>query len=155
MNKPFCKKLYDENNPKGIETAMSLLNQLGFKTTNTDEAYRDRDFIVADETRSLKIEAERSNGWTTSDGFPGHWYYISVPYRKRFSGSDVFIMCNKDLNAVAVCNMADIKSSRVGEKFIHMTNMNESFFFVSMDKFDVYVLDNNVWTPKKEARVLC
>jgi hypothetical protein len=155
MNKTFCKKLYDENNPKGIQTAMSLLTQLGFQTIDTAEAYRDRDFIVADGKRTLKIEAEKSNGWTTADGFPGHWYYVSVPYRKRFSGSDVFIMCNKDMTNVAVCNMADIKSSEVGEKFIYMTNMNESFFFVPMNKFDVYVLDNNVWMPRKEVRVLC
>lgn len=146
--KKFCPKLYEENNEPGIKTAMSLLNYIGYDTLNTEEAYRDRDFIVGDENVTWKVEAEKSNGWTNKT-FPAYWYGISVPYRKRFSGADIYMICNKDLSAVAVCKMEDVKKSAVIEKFVYMTNMNEPFFNVPFSVFDLYEFDGKDWCLSK------
>jgi len=143
--KKFCPKLYKDNNEPGIQTAMSLLNFIGYDTLDTTEAYRDRDFIVGDENVTWKVEAEKSNGWTTKT-IPTHWYGISVPYRKRFSGAYLYMICNRDLTAVAVCRMEDVKNSPVIEKFVHLTKMNESFFNVPFNVFDVYEYADNDWT---------
>lgn len=143
--KKFCPELYKENNEIGIKTAMSLLNYIGYKTLDTTEAYRDRDFIVGDENVVWKIEAERSKSWTTIE-IPSHWYGISVPYRKQHSGADVYVICNKDLTAVAVCRMEDVKKSAVVERFVNMTKMHESFYNVPFEAFDVYVVEDGIWS---------
>lgn len=135
---------------------MSLLNQMGFRTLDTQEAFSDRDFIVGDGTQTLKIEAEKSNGWKEKDDIPGYWSYVSVPYRKRRSGADVYVICNKDMTAMAVCKMDEVKKAKVQEKYVYMTAMNEAFFFVPLEKFDVYYNEDNVWKSKRtNNNVLC
>jgi len=143
--KRFCPKLYKENNEVGIKTAMSLLNYLGYNTLDTQEAYRDRDFIVGDESVVWKVEAERSNNWL-GIAIPTHWYGISVPYRKKHSGADIYVLCNKDLTAVAVCRMEDVKASGVVERFVNLSQIYESFFNVPFDAFDVFVVEDGVWS---------
>jgi hypothetical protein len=149
QNKKFDMALYKQNNGVGINTAMSVMHQFGFETLDTKEAYRDRDFIVGNGNVSLKIEAEKSNNWITKDSFPSNWYNISVPHRKQHSGSDIYILCNKDLTSVAVALMDDVKKSNVGEKYIRMSDMVEPFFFCDMSIFDVYSIENGNWLPKK------
>jgi hypothetical protein len=144
MLKKFSPELFQENNGVGIQTAMSLLNYIGYDTLDTQEAFRDRDFIVGDENVVWKVEAERSNNWKTRC-IPSHWYGISVPYRKKHSGSDLYIICNKDLTAAAVCWMSDVKKSPVIEKFVHMTQMIEQFYNVPFDMFDVYEKTEDEW----------
>lgn len=148
-NKKFDMNSYKQHNQKGIDTALSVMNYLGFNTLDTKEAYCDRDAIVGANNVKIKIEAEMSNNWTTNDSFPDYWYNISVPYRKNKSGSDIYILVNKELTSVALASMDDIKKSKVGEKYIRLTNMNEPFFFCDMSLFDIYSLENNVWLPKK------
>lgn len=142
--KKFCPELYKENNEVGIRTALSLLNFIGYETLDTTEAYRDRDFIVGDENVVWKVEAERSHNWKTLE-IPSHWYGISVPYRKKHSGADIYVICNKDLTAVAVCRMEDVKKSGVVERFVNLSQMNESFFNVPFAMFDVFVVKDGSW----------
>ena len=149
QNKKFDLTSYKNNNQKGIDTALSVMNHFGFKTLDTKEAYSDRDAIVGSGNVKIKIEAEMSNNWITMNDFPSNWYNISVPYRKRNSGSDIYILINKDTTSVALAFMDDIKKSTVGEKYIYSTCMKEPFFFCDMSLFDIYTLDNNVWLPKK------
>jgi hypothetical protein len=150
MNKPFCRKSYEENNENGIKTSMSLLNQFGYETVDTSEAYSDRDYIVSKKCISYKIEAEMSHGWTTLDDIPGNWWYVSVPYRKRHSGADLFILVNHSMTAVAVARMSEVKKSEVKEKFVYSTNMTEAFFNVPLSAFNVYSLVNGIWNKKKK-----
>ena len=149
QNKKFDRASYNQNNQKGIDTALSIMNQLGFETLDTKEAYCDRDAIVGSGNVQIKIEAEMSNNWVTMNDFPSNWYNISVPYRKRKSGADVYILVNKDLSSVALAYMDDIKQSKVGEKYIYSTSMNEPFFFCDMSIFDIYSKEGNNWLPKK------
>lgn len=142
--KKFCPELYKENNDVGINTALSLLNYIGYDTLDTTEAYSDRDFIVGDENVVWKVEAERSHNWKTKE-IPSHWFGISVPYRKKQSGADLYVICNKDLTAVAVCRMQDVKKSSVVERFVIMTKMHEHFFNVPFEVFDLYELDGADW----------
>lgn len=148
MNKPFCKKSYDENNENGIKTSMSMLNQFGYKTIDTTEAYSDRDYIVEKKGIAYKIEAEMSHSWTTLDDIPGNWWYVSVPYRKRHSGADLFILVNHSMTALAVARMSEVKKSEVKEKFVFSTKMNEAFFNVPLTSFNVYFLKDGIWTKK-------
>jgi|688.fasta_scaffold615503_2 hypothetical protein len=150
MNKPFCRKSYEENNENGIKTSMSLLNQFGYETVDTSEAYSDRDYIVSKKGISYKIEAEMSHSWTTLDDIPGNWWYVSVPYRKRHSGADLFILVNHSMTAVAVARMSEVKKSEVKEKFVYSTNMTEAFFNVPLSAFNVYSLVNGIWKKKKK-----
>lgn len=150
MNKPFCRKSYEENNENGIKTSMSLLNQFGYETVDTSEAYSDRDYIVSKKGISYKIEAEMSHSWTTLDDIPGNWWYVSVPYRKRHSGADLFILVNHSMTAVAVARMSEVKKSEVKEKFVFSTNMTEAFFNVPLSAFNVYSLVNGIWKKKKK-----
>lgn len=140
---------YKQHNQKGIDTALSIMNHLGYDTLDTKEAFCDRDAIVGAGNVKIKIEAEMSNNWNVKDTFPHNWFNISVPYRKRNSGANVYILVNKDQNSVAVALMDDIKNSKVGNKYIRLTNMNEPFFFCDMSIFDIYSLDNDVWLPIK------
>ena len=151
MNKIFDRKLYEENNGKGIKTAQDFLGQFDFETIDEREAYCDRDFIVKKGSFIYKVEAEKSNNWTTEGSVPGHWSSITVPYRKRHSGADYFILCNKNLTTVAICKMADVKTSPVSEKFIYMTGMKEAFFYVPLDKFDYYIYRAGIWMLEKEG----
>lgn len=150
MNKPFCRRSYEENNGNGIKTSMSLLNQFGYETIDTSEAYSDRDYIVSKKGISYKIEAEMSHSWTTLDDIPGNWWYVSVPYRKRHSGADLFILVNHSMTAVAVARMADVKEAEVKEKFVFSTNMMEAFYNVPLSAFNVYSLVNGIWKKKKK-----
>jgi hypothetical protein len=149
QNKKFDRESYNQNNQKGINTALSIMNDLGFTTLDTKEAYSDRDAIVGSGNVKIKIEAEMSNNWITMNEFPSNWYNISVPYRKHKSGADVYILVNKDLTSVALAYMDDIKKSKVGEKYIRLTDMNEPFFFCDMSIFDIYTKEGNNWIPKK------
>ena len=149
QNKKFDRVSYNQNNKKGIDTALSIMNDLGFDTLDTREAYSDRDAIVGSGNVQVKIEAEMSNNWITMNDFPSNWFNISVPYRKNKSGSDIYILVNKDLTSVALAHMEDVKKSRVGEKYIRLTDMNEPFFFCDMSIFDIYSREGDKWLPKK------
>ena len=150
-NKPFSKALYNETNHVGINTSMSLLNQLGYKTIDTKEAYSDRDYIVSKKGKALKIEAELSRAWR-SDSFT--WQHLSVPYRKHRSGADIFIMSNHSNTACMVGLMSDVKASRIDKKYISMSNMTEDFFFCDPAIFDLYVLEEGEWIVKRAGKMI-
>ena len=151
MNKTFDRKLYDLNNGKGIRTSQEFLGHFDYDVIDEQEAYSDRDFIVMKGNSQYKIEAEVSNNWTTEGMVPHYWSCITVPYRKRFSGADYFILCNQSLKSVAICRMSDVKASTVNEKYIYMTGMKESFFYVPLDKFDYYSFREGIWILEKEG----
>ena len=151
MNKVFDRKLYDENNGKGIRTSQEFLGHFDYDVIDEQEAFSDRDFIVMKSNIQYKIEAEVSNNWTTEGTVPSHWYCITVPYRKRFSGSDYFILCNQTLKSVAICKISDVKAAPVAEIYVRMTRMMEAFFNVPLDKFDFYNYRNGIWILEKEG----
>ena len=147
MNKPFCRKSFETNNEKGIKASMSLLNQHGLETRDTTEAYSSHDFIVGLKSLELKVEAEVSNVWRES-----FWPYdeVTVPHRKRRSKADIFVMINKTGDAAIVADMDLVKASPVREKFVFSTKMNEPFFWVPVEHFDLYVRGTDgVWREKK------
>ena len=93
--KAFSPELYRLNNRPGIDTALSLLNQYGYHTigmhryhtieNGSIESYCDRDAIVNDGVFNFKVEAEKSNVWTTADTY--RFPYVRVPYRKHKSNA--------------------------------------------------------------------
>jgi len=150
MNRPFSKTSYIQNNSKGINASIALLNQAGLKTISTAEAYSSHDFIVGAGTVKLKIESEVSNIWKTTQ-----WPYedVTMPYRKHKSQSDLYIMVNKEASSAIVCDMNTVKSSPVKEKWVYSSNMTEAFFFCPVENFDLYVKGTDgKWVLQKNNR---
>jgi hypothetical protein len=143
-NKPFCRENYNANNRAGIDTALHFLNQFGYTVEDNGqkEAFKSNDCIVSYLGEKFLVECEKSNVWTDTNERKTE---ITVPYRKKDSQSKIYIMCNRDMNALIVGKMDEIKASEVREKWIYSTQMNEPFFFIGYLKFDCYKKIDGKW----------
>lgn len=143
-NKPFCIESYKANNRPGIDTALNFLHQFGYTVEDKGEkeAFKSYDCIVSYLGEKFLVECEKSNVWTDTNERQTE---ITVPYRKKDSQSKIYIMCNRDMNALIVGKMDDIKASEVREKWIYSTQMNEPFFYTCYSKFDCYKKIDDKW----------
>ena len=141
MNKRFNKALYEKHDQVGKETALSLLQQIGYVLENDVEAYKRYDFIVSLSSKPFKIEVEQKNGWTGID-FPFQTH--DVPFRKHSSQANIFIQINSDATALALCPMKDVKASEVITKNTIYTN-NEKFFAIPKEKMKYYFKKQDGW----------
>lgn len=143
-NKPFCRESYNANNRPGIDTALNFLHQFGYTVEDKGEkeAFKSNDCIVSYLGEKFLVECEKSNVWTDTNERQTE---ITVPYRKKDSQSKIYIMCNRDMNALIVGKMDDIKASEVREKWIYSTKMNEPFFYTCYSKFDCYKKIDDKW----------
>ena len=144
--KPFCKTLYAQNNGVGIQTALDLLVDNGFKVKDRgdDEAYSSHDCIVTNGNETFLVEAEKSNIWKTDYDWDSR-EEVSVPERKHRSKSKIYIMCNKSMNACVIGLMETIKKSPVRTRYVMSSGLNEPFFYTPINKFDVYKKVDNKW----------
>jgi hypothetical protein len=143
-NKPFCRESYIANNRPGIDTALQFLSEYGYEVEDSGEkeSYKANDCVVSYLGQKFLVECEKSNVWTDSNERQTE---ITVPYRKKDSQSQIYIMCNKERDALIVGKMDDIKQSEVREKWVYSTKMNEPFFFTCYSKFDCYKKIENKW----------
>ena len=145
--KAFCPNLYRLNNRPGIETALSLLNQFGYNTIENGyiESYSDRDAIVNDGEVNFKIEAEKSNIWTTADSYP--FQYVRVPYRKHKSNAYFYVMTNRDMTACLITKMDIVKRSQAIITQCRGIPHPEEFFIIPITTFDWYIKSGSKWQP--------
>jgi len=148
-NKPFCRDLYNKHNRLGIRVALDMLNQYGYETIEDGniEHYCARDCLVSKDSKNFSIEVERKQVWRRKDNWEGY-DHVRVPYRKRHSQADLYIMINEASTCLIVCRMQDVKNSQTTKYTSQLYNVEEDFFAVPIDKFDVMVLENGKWNMK-------
>lgn len=152
---PFSKDLYNKHNGPGIKVALEMLNQYGFTTVeNGDvERYCARDCLVSKDGKNVAIEVERKVVWRRRDDWEGY-PSVRVPYRKRNSGADLYIMINEPSTCIIICNMNELKKSPTTKYTTQLHNIEEDFFAVPIDIFDVLVLENGKWLLKTNKHKL-
>lgn len=139
--KKFSKQLYDECNNQGIQVASHFLSQRGYKVVDTTESYKSHDFVVQKDGKTSKIEAEVSRTWK-SRSFP--WSHMSVPFRKKDSKADLYIMSNHSGSALFCVPMSDVKSADIIVKDTCFTT-GEMFFNLPAKTLTLYYYENGTW----------
>ena len=148
--KPFSQELYRENDLIAKQTAVDYLLYTGQYCLNVNiedqpEAFKSRDFQIFNTTKNMivNVEAERKKVWTVYGLWQG-WPTIDIPYRKRNSQANIFIMTNRDCNSIACGIVSQIKESPVSAKKTKYTE-NELFFNVPLNLFRFYKKIENSW----------
>ena len=141
MSKSFSRNLYDQYNNHGIQVATDFLAQQGYEVINTEEAYKSHDFIVRKDNKNYKVEVEVKTCWKTTE-FP--YSTVSVPYRKKDSQADYYIMTNPAGSALFFIPMTQVKSAPVIRKNTVYTT-NEPFFSVETTDFSHFHKEENTW----------
>lgn len=141
-SKTFTKELMDRHDPPAKKTVQSLLNQMGYKVTNEDEAYGSHDFIVEKDGNEYKVEVEQKTAWKNL-AFP--YSTLDVAYRKHTSKADLFFEVSSNCRAVAGCPMRTVLGSPVIRKNTCLGTVNEPFFSVPIEKFKFYDLEDGTW----------
>jgi hypothetical protein len=155
VRRPFSKDLYNKHNALGIRVALEMLTQNGYETIeNGDvERYSARDCLVAKNGKQIAIEVERKEVWRRKDAWEGY-PTVRVPYRKRNSSSDLYIMINDASTCIIICNMHELKKSPTTKYTTQAYNIEEDFFAVPIELFDVLVLENGKWVLKTDKHKL-
>jgi len=166
--KPFSKIDYKKNDYKAKEIASRFLLWDGRFVLETPlnkqlEQYEKYDFCVKhiDSQKIIKIETEHKiEGWTKSGKWEG-WRTLDIPYRKKNSEADIFIMHNKLWDTLAVIMMYKVKKSLVYKKNTKCSNAktnNESFLAVSLNDvrfFKTISRDRRQWVEiSKNGNIL-
>lgn len=146
---PFSRELYNKHNGPGIKVALEMLNQYGYNTIENGniEMYCARDCLVAKDGKNVPIEVERKAVWHRKDDWEGY-SSVRVPYRKRNSGAELYIMINEPSTCLIICKMQDVKKSTTTKYTTRLHNIEEDFFAVPIGVFDVMVLQNGKWIFK-------
>lgn len=155
--KPFSKELYNENDFKSKKVAKDFLEYLGhyFLITPLEEQtekYKEHDFeiFLKNPFKKITIEVERKKVWTKSGEWQG-WDSVDIPYRKKDSQANLFIMINKSFDTLAVTNMKNVLNADVYSKKTIYTN-KELFFKVNIDKFKIYFKNEDSWDLVKDKK---
>lgn len=155
--KPFSEELYNENDFKSKEVAKDFLEYLGHYSLITPleeqtEKYKEHDFeiFLKNPLRKITIEVERKKVWTKSGRWQG-WSSVDIPYRKKDSKADLFIMINKSFDTLAITNMKNVLNSDVYNKKTIYTK-EESFFKANIDNFKVYFKNKDSWKLVKDKK---
>lgn len=149
--KPFNKELYDRNNMIAIqEAAEFLIENAGYHLTiplaDQKEKFKDYDFVINNKDgRCKSVEVEVKEIWTESGKWQTpRWKTIDIPFRKKDSKADFFIMFNKPLDTFAGIDMKKILNSDTYIKNTKYTK-GEKFFAVHVDKFKFYYKTDKSW----------
>ena len=147
--KPFDRNLYNQNDLAAKTTAAGFLCSQGFTLLtplqDQKEQYKAWDFQIqrdADQ-QLITVEAELKKVWTRSGSWQG-FQTIDVPYRKKDSKANLFIMINQLQDTIAVTTMDLLKGSPVTKKKTIYTD-NEPFFNVPLAYFRFYHKTKDSW----------
>ena len=156
--KPYSKKDYEESDYKAKVLASRFMMRderfsLQEPVKKQKEAYKSHDIIMVrkHDGKQVKIEVEQKRRWKKSGKWEG-FMTIDVPYRKKDSKSDTFIMANLGWDTIAVAPMKDVLSSKTSCKNTKCSNVNtvkEKFFNVELEKFRFFKAasnDRKQWT---------
>jgi len=145
--KKFSKELYDENDKLAKNTACDFLISKGFileiPLDEQKEIYKKGDFYIKLKNSNVLVEVERKKVWKKSGEWEG-WSTIDIPYRKKDSKSNIFIMVNNSCDTIATIKTEKILESKVQTKDTKYTT-DEKFFNVNLDNFYFYYKVKDKW----------
>ena len=152
-------ELYNRFDQSTKEIAVNFLESTGLFKLETSlqsqpERFKAQDFYIRylPTNLNLNVEVERKTVWIREK----KWQYaprgIHVPYRKKDSQSNLFIMLNRSGKSLLYTDMNIIKSSPVIEKdtinrITGTRTKTEKFFELSLDHPDVnfYSYNDGKW----------
>lgn len=141
--KKFDRELYLQCDTFGKTVGKRFMTQEGYELVDDTEAYRSHDLIFTKDDIPVKIEVEINRRWTTR-------YYpyptVTVPYRKRYSKADLYIMISKNGSGLLTIPMKDVLRSEIIIKDTCFTK-GESFFSFPQSKARFYYLQDSVYYP--------
>jgi len=153
--KPFESRLYLENDIPTKSVAADFLIAMGFELRvpliEQPEFYCDWDIELFHEGIPKHIEVERKLSWQVSGAWQ-EYETVDVPYRKKESKADFFIMINKNFDTLCVCPMQIVQESVVGKKKTKYTlSGTEKFYQCPLNIFFFYRIIKlsfgNWWEP--------
>ena len=138
MEKKFSRKLYHESKPTEhvvcdflvANTACELVTPL----LEQKERFKECDFELEYQNQKVLVEVEWKKVWNIDGKWMSQWDTIDVPYRKRLSKANLFVMVNQNYNTLAVIPMKEILASPVQSKNTIYTK-GEYFFNVPVKKW--------------------
>lgn len=140
MIKRFDVELYNDEDYRAKNKAAKFLVASGFffldiPIEEQEEKYTEYDFQIRNSNNKIKtVEVEVKRVWKGLE-FP--FSTVDVPYRKRKSQADIFIMFNEDCSTLLICDMSTILNAKTKTKDTIYTN-NEKFFSIPLSEFGVY-----------------
>jgi hypothetical protein len=143
MSKPFDRKLYAENDKFAKDVVSDfMLREHGAVPVPDIERYKDWDLVFEEPSgRLATAEVERKVVWTKDGEWQG-WPTVDIPYRKKDSKADFFMMVNKNGTALMLITVADIKKSPVIVKDTKYTKQ-EKFFSIPVQQFVLYTKEED------------
>jgi Holliday junction resolvase-like predicted endonuclease len=153
-HKPFSVDTYNRTDKQGKETAALFLESKGFTISelqlekNKSERFKVCDFEVTNNDKVYLIEVEVRERWKDS----GQWMKfntVHVPYRKKNTKSNFYVVINASHDTLAICKTKDILNSTTVNIDTRST-IAEDFFDVSLDKFKFYNKINDKWIYIKD-----
>ena len=141
--KVFNRKLYEECDSFGKTVAKKFMKQEGHELVNETEAYRSHDLIFCKDAIETKVEVEMNRRWH------GRYYpytTMTVPYRKRFSKADLYIMISNNGEALLTVPMKDVLRADTIVKDTCFTTQ-ERFFSLPISSVKFYYLQDGYYYP--------
>lgn len=149
MYKPFDRNLFREFDLAAKQTSVDLLQDHGFRLDvplqDQEEQYKKWDLIITriHDDQKVSVECEIKKVWTASGRWQG-WPCIDVPYRKKDSKANLFIMINNQKDTAAVTTMSLVHQSPTSKKKTIYTD-NEEFFNIPIAYFRFYYKTKKGW----------
>jgi hypothetical protein len=146
MNKRFSRRLYEENDKKGKETAMEFLRQLGYVSLDPTEIYKAGDIQMKKNDHVYIAEVEIKSQWTNESNWQTIWPDIRIPHRKKDSEAHFYIMFNNNCSCLGMIDMEIVKKSAITQISNRYMD-NEDFFSIPYRKWFFYKREEKGWTP--------
>lgn len=141
--KVFNKKLYDECDNFGKLVAKRFMKQDDYELVDETEAYRSHDLIFAKNGVETKVEVEVNRRW---HGRYYPYFTVTVPFRKRFSKADLYIMISSNGEALLTVPMKDVLRANTIVKDTCFTTQ-ERFFSLPINSVTFYYLQDGYYYP--------
>lgn len=142
---------YDKYDERAKNATLQFINyKYPDKLTyhSTGELYKTADmvFLTSTGTKFL-VEVEVKNVWRQKI-FP--YPSIHVPYRKKDSKADLYIMFNSDITSLLATSMKNILLSKIVKKstrnkYTNIQTTKEKFFEFDVSEAQFFYLSNNGW----------
>ena len=138
MTKPFSPELYRQHDHAAKCATMRFLAFVGYFPITAKEMYKDADICALWQNKTVFVECEVKTVWNKSGRWQG-FKTVDVPYRKKDSKSNLFVMLNTHLDTLAVTLTANILQSPLTIKNTVYTS-GELFFAVPVHCFKFYAV---------------
>lgn len=146
--KKFDRALYEQCDTFGKTVAKKFMSQEGYKLTSEVEAYKSHDLIFAKDGKHCKVEVEMNLRWMTQN-YP--YQTLTVPYRKKDSKADFYIMVSKNGEGLLTIPMAEILSAPTIVKDTRYTKQ-ERFFCLPISNARIYFLQDGYYYPIEDDK---